>query len=224
MSPDGSYKNEINYILSNRSTAFQYCRVINNLNFNSNHRLVRAKLKLNTSKERPFKVNLTKKIPSLNVNGIKENLINFIENTKQIPIQDKYNKLQEIINERAPESALDTRNNKISWLSEETKQLLEIRSNLFSTSNKTKYVRKDIKTISKPINVNMRKERQKYRLEKLEKCIQKTGGARKSLKELSGKRDWIPNMKDRNDRSATRRCEITTIATNFFKNYTQAKP
>ncbi|XP_037871664.1 uncharacterized protein LOC119629571 [Bombyx mori] len=63
----------------------------------------------------------------------------------------------------------------------------------------------------------MRKERQKFRLEKLEKCIQKTGGVRKALKELSGKRDWIPNMKDRNDRNTTRRSEIITTATDFFK-------
>ncbi|XP_028026690.1 uncharacterized protein LOC114240372 [Bombyx mandarina] len=211
------HRPSIDYILSNRSTAFQDCRVINNLNFNSNHRPVRAKLKLNTSKKSPFKANLTNKTTSQNINGLKEKLINFIENTKDLHIQDTYNKLQEIINEKAPGKASDTRKNKISWLSDKTKQLLEDRANLFSTSNKTKDIRKKITVISKQININMRKERQKFRLEKLEKCIQKTGGVRKALKELSGKRDWIPNMKDRNDRNTTRRPEIITRATDFFK-------
>ncbi|KAI8432754.1 hypothetical protein MSG28_013713 [Choristoneura fumiferana] len=44
--PDGYHKNEIDYILTNRSHKFQDCRVINNVNFNSNHRMVRAKLQL----------------------------------------------------------------------------------------------------------------------------------------------------------------------------------
>lgn len=57
-SPDGRYKNEINYILSNRSANFNDCRVINNLNFNSNHRALRAKLELKLNKQRSFKVKL----------------------------------------------------------------------------------------------------------------------------------------------------------------------
>lgn len=67
--------------------------------------------------------------------------------------------MQEIIHEKAPQNVSDFRNNKISWLSDETKQLLEIRGKILSIFNKTKNIRKSITAISKQINVNMRKER-----------------------------------------------------------------
>ncbi|CAH2106597.1 unnamed protein product [Euphydryas editha] len=44
MSPDGRYHNEIDFIMSNQPRSFQNVDVINNQNFNTNHRMVRATL------------------------------------------------------------------------------------------------------------------------------------------------------------------------------------
>lgn len=44
MSPDGRYHNEIDFIMSNQPRSFQNVDVRNNLNFNTNHRIVRATL------------------------------------------------------------------------------------------------------------------------------------------------------------------------------------
>lgn len=59
ISPDGQFKNEIDYVLTNRPNLFDNCGTIANLNFNSNHRMLRACL--NTSYYasklgRPFKI------------------------------------------------------------------------------------------------------------------------------------------------------------------------
>ncbi|GBP53690.1 hypothetical protein EVAR_39844_1 [Eumeta japonica] len=42
---------------------------------------------------------------------------------------------------------------------------------------------------SEEMKQRMRKDRQRYRLEMLEKCIKKTSGARKAIKLLTEKRD-----------------------------------
>ncbi|CAF4752869.1 unnamed protein product [Pieris macdunnoughi] len=44
ISPNGRYKNEIDYIMSNKVKVFKDLSVLNNFNFNSDHRMVRAKL------------------------------------------------------------------------------------------------------------------------------------------------------------------------------------
>lgn len=45
-SPDGKYKNEIDYIMCNHPRLFTNTSVITKLNFNTNHRMIRASLKL----------------------------------------------------------------------------------------------------------------------------------------------------------------------------------
>lgn len=215
VSPDGKYKNEIDYILSNRITYFNDCRVINNLNFNSNHRALRAKLELKSSKRRPFKARPKNKDMLLGTK-LKENLKDFIENTKELNTQVKYNKLLESLT--ATTETPGVRDKRLTWLSEKTRNLLEERAKLISQSNKTKNIRRSITQISKEINLSIRKDREKHRLERLENCIQKTGGAKKALKQLTEKRDWIPKMKSKSGKYLTQRPDINTLATNFFKN------
>lgn len=55
ISPDGSVKNEIDFILSNAENQFSDVTVINKLNFNTNHRMVRTNLKTSPSKKKSKK-------------------------------------------------------------------------------------------------------------------------------------------------------------------------
>ena len=50
MSPDGKSRNEIDYIISNHPKLFTDTSVISKLNFNTDHRMVRASLKVTPSK------------------------------------------------------------------------------------------------------------------------------------------------------------------------------
>nr|XP_034832243.1 uncharacterized protein LOC117989050 [Maniola hyperantus] len=218
VSPDGSYKNEIDYVLSNRSTAFKDCRVINNLNFNSNHRALRAKLVQDTYKHRPFKVKTKNKHTLLDTKELKDKAENFIGITKKLSTQDKYNKLLELLNTKTNKKTSVDGKKSLPWVSDKTRNLLEDRTKLISTPNKTKYIRRLITETSKLINISIRKDREEYRLEKLEECIQKTGGAKKAVKQLIEKRDWIPKMQATSGKNVTRRPDINALATNFFKN------
>ncbi|XP_069360854.1 craniofacial development protein 2-like [Maniola hyperantus] len=151
VSPDGSYKNEIDYVLSNRSTAFKDCRVINNLNFNSNHRALRAKLVQDTYKHRPFKVKTKNKHTLLDTKELKDKAENFIGITKKLSTQDKYNKLLELLNTKTNKKTSVDGKKSLPWVSDKTRNLLEDRTKLISTPNKTKYIRRLITETSKLI-------------------------------------------------------------------------
>ncbi|XP_041973390.1 craniofacial development protein 2-like [Aricia agestis] len=45
LSPDGKYKNEIDFVITNKPKFFNDTHIIKNLNFNTNHRMVRCRLK-----------------------------------------------------------------------------------------------------------------------------------------------------------------------------------
>lgn len=223
-SPDGRIKNEIDYILSSRSNIFQDCRVLNKLNFNSNHRMIRAKIKDPDSKKtRPFKIKSTSPMAKMNAENLQEELRNFKINAEHLNLQDKYNTLQQILTRRSATNKKTKKEQFKEWLSESTKRLIEDRGKLIGIPNKTKAIRQNIAQVSKEIKQNMRTDRSSYRIEIIEKCIQKTGGIKKATKELNYKKVWIPKMKNTKGESKTKRPEILTMATNFFKDLYSSK-
>ncbi|GBP38449.1 Craniofacial development protein 2 [Eumeta japonica] len=50
ISPDGNTRNEIDYIITNKARSFKDTNIIQNLNFNTNHRMVRSCLNENVTK------------------------------------------------------------------------------------------------------------------------------------------------------------------------------
>ncbi|CAF4921283.1 unnamed protein product [Pieris macdunnoughi] len=62
ISPDGRHKNEIDYIGTNNRKPFQNVSVLNQLNFNTNHRLVRATIKCIEPKKSRNKYNTKTKL------------------------------------------------------------------------------------------------------------------------------------------------------------------
>lgn len=128
MSPDGCYRNEIDYFRTNKGYKFFDCRVINHINFNSNHRMVRAKLQLKISKgNRPFKAKHLSKVGLEPPGKLKENLDTFIENTITLNTQQKYNKFEELISKKNVNKTKNERNN-LQWLRDETKELPKSRA------------------------------------------------------------------------------------------------
>lgn len=217
ISPDGLHKNEIDYILTTKPKMFHDCRVINNLNFNTNHRMVRAKLHFTTSKkDRPFILKPTTTLIE-NSQNLKENLENFTRLTGHLDTQNKYEKFEELLHTKESRKP-KIKYNSAKWLTRETKELLKIRTELISLPGKTKQDRQNISKISNKIKVNMRKDRQRHRLALLENCIERTGGTKKVKKQLLEKIDWIPNISDKTGKCKTSRPEIISIATSFFRD------
>lgn len=213
ISPGGHIKNEIDYILTNRNRLFEDCRVIQNMNFNSNHRMVRANLNTNhIKKHRKFKIHPKRIHEVINTKESKTQLHDFLKTTEGDDIQTKYNKLSDILNK--PTAKTKTKANNVT---SNAKELLEKRAELLRIKDKTKNVRTEISRISKEIKEQMRKDRQAHRLKTFESHITKTGGTKKAIRELSQFKEWIPMLVSKPGRHHTRRPDILNTATEFYR-------
>ncbi|CAG4937562.1 unnamed protein product [Colias eurytheme] len=221
MSPNGLYKNEIDFIMSNNSKIIKDVSIIHNLNFNSDHKMVRATLTGTPIKnKRRFcthnsRIFCTGNITQL-INNLQE-LTNKDINRCQ-PIQEQYEKL---INILKTETKKINVNNKRA-ISDETKQLLEERRQLLQKKENKNY-RHKISELSKKINQNIKKDRRTKRNITLKNYIEKTGGVRKAIKELNYKKHWMLKTKTTKDSYTNKRIEILEEATNYYRNLYQSK-
>ncbi|CAK1585938.1 unnamed protein product [Parnassius mnemosyne] len=185
ISPDGSYKNEIDYIITNYPRAFTDTTVISNLNFNTNHRMVRCSL-------RKFQTKISR-------NHIKNNMIKlpsqpclmkcnpFKETNEHITSDEIETTLKYDILENELQSLYISKNNAHKpnkyQLSEHTLQLIGERKELIAIQAKKENI-KLVADLSKRIRESIRKDRKVKRLKTFEHYIQKKGGVKKALKEL----------------------------------------
>lgn len=216
-SPDGVYKNEIDYILTNKSNLFEDCRNVKHINFNTNHRMIRAKLTVKEfNKRRPFKLHTYTKQVDIDINELKSQLLNFPETVESLNLQTKYNKLSEILSTAANRKTREGQDK--NRKSDIVTKLLGKRLHLISTKVKTKEIRKQISNLSKQIKETIRKDCQAHRLETLEKYIAKTGGVKKALKILTDKKEWIPKIQNKTGYCTTSRPGILDTATEFYRD------
>lgn len=128
LSPDGSYKNEIDYIATNKKMFFHDINILNQFNFSTNHRIVRAE------------INITEPKKSRNKYNAKANFINtqqqcFI-NTPKNEIEYKYNnEIKEIYGPLFNKSA----KSKTTYTENDTKTLIEERKKILNLE-KTKKI------------------------------------------------------------------------------------
>ncbi|XP_045484950.1 uncharacterized protein LOC110996663 [Pieris rapae] len=214
ISPNGLYKNEIDFILTNRANMFSDCTILKNLNFNTNHRMVRANLKIKLDKTRPFKARTSESKHLIgNISEIKEHLIQL--NLEELSVQEKYNNVLEAITYSS--NRVPPNRNKWHSVSDETSLLLKQRQELIKLENKTKSIRVEITKLSKQIKLSLRQDIQKLRLDTLERYINKTGGIKKAVKELKTNINWIPNINNKRGYKITKRPDIVSTATDFYK-------
>ena len=224
ISPNGRYKNEIDYVMSNNVKCFEDLSILSYFNFNTDHRMVRAKLSGTRAKRaRQFHNNMKAIKCTGNINILLNNLetsLQVVEIDKEsISTQDKYTRL---IKQLQLETKKVNMTSKIAT-SSVSKQLLQERKELLQQGkNNNDDNRHKIAELSKKINAQLRKERKTKRLATLRKHIEKTGGIKKALKEMNYKKEWIPHMGNKNSEKTNRRPEILQIATEYYQNLYQS--
>ncbi|CAB3252101.1 unnamed protein product [Arctia plantaginis] len=215
ISPDGKTRNEIDYIITNKVRCFSDTGIVQNLNFNTNHRMVRSCLNENaTKKPRPkaIQMNFLQAIrEKSNPNDTTEDLMEVV--TSDMDLNKKYKIIENKLREQA---RIQINKSLKSHHSEKTLKLIEDRRNLKMEKDK-KENQKEINNLSKQIRKSMRKDRKYRRIQTLENHIGRTGGTRKALKELREQgKEWIPKLTDKNMSSTSRR-KIQNIATNYYR-------
>ncbi|CAH2104883.1 unnamed protein product [Euphydryas editha] len=209
ISPNGLYKNEIDFVMSNNIKVFKNISIIQNLNFNSDHRMVCATLTCdNIKRNRRWQNNSSALMCTGNSDTLINNLTSLVERFegKTIPIKEKYKKTANILKTEIRKINKRVTSTETQQLLEERKKLLEIRENSQERRNK-------IIEVSKKINESIRKDRKIKRQKTLEKHIERTGGIKKAMKELNDKNEWMLKVKTKNRNHTSKRPEILKIAT-----------
>lgn len=117
VSPDGKVKNEIDYIMTNKPRLFSDTGVIQNLNFNSNHRMVRSCLNTRgPKKSRPKAIQMLK----TGYTDIEEDQMDVVIsdsmdlNQKYKRVENKLKELRRVQPNKRKESYLSRKNKKIN--------------------------------------------------------------------------------------------------------------
>lgn len=222
ISPNGRYKNEIDYIMSNNVKVFKDLSVLNNFNFNTDHKMVRAKLSGTRAKRaRQFHNNLK----AIECTGNTDLLLNNLKTSLQrkenenISTQEKYTRLLKQLKSETKKVNVASK----TAISSISKQLLQERKELIQQGKNNNNNAPKIAELSKKISEQLRKERKAKRLATLRKYIEKTGGIKKAIKEMNDKKDWILNMRNRNRGKTSKRPEILQIATEYYQNLYQSR-
>jgi hypothetical protein len=223
-SPDGTTKNEIDFILTNFPRQFTDVHVLNKVAFPSDHRLVRAEIHIKKSnKSRKtysrhstccFKsendISSYKKILETNKDDL---LLN-----NETSVQIFYDNLEQYI-KNCLKSCNSHENGKHekSILSENTKDLIKKRQELQNFKPKSSEIKRELSRLYKDTSKSIRSDYQRHRNTTIEKHIKCRGSLKRAYKELSTYKAWIPSLKSGSE-SNTTRTDIINIATGFYKN------
>lgn len=214
ISPCGKYRNEIDYILTNKPKFFTNTEILS-VNYNTNHRMVRATLYSKKPKQGRKHIKQPMQIINLPIpDNILENLKTALADVhKQKSVQDKYDKL--VYELQHINSELSTFSKVKDKLGTKAVTLIKERRNmLLDRKNKEK----EIVEISKKIRQEIRAHKNKSMTETFMYHIQRTGGVKKGLKELREKTTWIPNISDKNLKITAERPKIMNVATEFYRH------
>ncbi|CAH2230671.1 jg4223 [Pararge aegeria aegeria] len=212
-SPGDKYFNEIDYIITNKSYYIISLDIIQNLNFNTDHRMIRCKLNLDCKIKKVRKRlmastnrNLKNVLTVTNDNGknLEETFLSAV--TEMSDVQTQYNKLVKQIQNAAkvtgnmkPEKPLQT--------SKHTYQLLTKRKAMYKLK-RTRKIKEEITRISKEINKSIYADKKLHRKKIYEQFIEKSGAIRKANKVLRTKTVWATNINNRKGKPLIKRPDM----------------
>lgn len=224
-SPSGLYYTEIDYILTRSTVEVHNFDIIQNLNFNTDHRMIRCKIHIDTKKKRKYikpNQNHTRNLPILtqeNGKQLEEKFRAAIEQTDDIQIQyDNFEK--EMIS--LISQIFKTQKTRKEEMRTQIQELLEKRKQLYKKT-RTKEVKNRITQISKEINRTITENTKARRKATFEKYIKKTGAVKKAYKDLQASSKWTINILDKTRKTISKRSDIVKEATAFYRElyYTQ---
>ena len=218
--PNGTTKNEIDFILTDKPKIVKDVSVLNKVNTGSDHRMVRCKVTLDLKQER-----------NKLVRSVKPNLCKLKERTEEfsLAIQNRYSQLEEsdesieemndnftkIVIEESLRVAGKFGKNTRSKLSEETKDLLKKRRNMVVRTDRDKI---EAAELSKTINKKKNQDIRNFNMSKIEETLRNGGSMKNTKRRLDIGRSQMVSLRNANGEVINNRDEIIKIAEEFYKN------
>lgn len=198
-SPDNKTRNEIDFILSNKKTICRDVSVLNRFNTGSDHRLVRAKIKINTAIERK-KLLKNHRYPTSDVLQLKEAEYQNDLNQKltkvkleQLEIDELANKITSSVKTSVKKICAGTKNHKDTKLSQDTLKLLEKRRNAEDRTTQ------EYMDLNKQVKKGIRRDKRMYNAKLIEETIKDNCKMKVLSKKLSMGKAKITKMRNENN-------------------------
>lgn len=220
-SPDGVTKNQIDLIISNMKNIVQDVTVLNKFSVGSDHRAVRAKIVINTRKERSKLVRitasrkpLTTQIADQYEQRLNSRLSPMLTNEEDIDIEESNKQIITAMKEAENECKQPLGVRKEEKLSDSTKKLMEKRRNLIDKhqNNATQ-----LREINKEISKAIRRDVRLHKTEEVTRVIEENRGMKVLRKKMSeGKKQFSKIIDNKNGQTTTNKRDILQIVRNFY--------
>lgn len=227
LSPDGQYKNEIDYILTDDLESVINLKVEKQLKFESDHRLIKCDIRIRKDRT---KYHHPRKLPIQDFNKImyqkalRVEIETRIKMDQEVPTQaqkstqEKYNNLEQCILSAGKNAAIDkSRPNEKCRLSEDTLQLINQRE-LLRSSRQTPEHANEYKELNKKVKRSIRRDRRNHLTHLTHKIMENS----KSLKLLKEKtsigKHWMLSLKNTDDKKISSRKNINKTATQYYRS------
>lgn len=200
VAPNEVYKNEIDFAQTNDIKIVTDFQVLNNLNFYTNHRLIRTTIKIKAIKK---KRNIKEKI--IDYDLAEDEISNYktmLQQDLQIchgeNIQSNYNNIEGAIKKAELSLTAKTKSKKRSKLSNETKTIIKHREHLRKIKHKTIKQKIELAELRKLSKRKIRQDLQKFENDIIEEILDQCGSTKRIDKELtSGKKVASPTKKEK---------------------------
>lgn len=215
-------KNEIDFILTNDRKIVQDVDVLNQFEFASDHRPVRAKILLNhTTKRHPKK----KLVLNTNISNNQLNLYKSKLTEMQLPVNDDglyevqpcFDKLTCYVKSTAEETIYKEKP-KTSKISEATRSLIEhrkeVKNRLIAPISQQE--KEQIKALNLEISTKIKEDINIFNHNLIKSTLETTKSIKKARNSLNTDKEWITKTK-RNNKNVTNRIDINDLATSFYK-------
>ena len=221
-SPDGSTKNEIDFIMVNQESTIENLTVLNRVNVGSDHRLVRARFNFNTNIDRAKLVK--SKTPKIDYIALKARQELF-----QIELRNKFHELQvveddvedynnnliAIINEAAKSIAGSRKPVKIDKISDSTKDMLRRRREM--KQNGTKYGKIEYIELCKTVRKKMREEIRSYNVQIVQKALTENRGLKAATLKTKQGKSLMVAVRNKDGSITSDREKIVERCAEFYK-------
>lgn len=224
-SPAG-YKNEIDFILTQDMESISNIEVLNNFEFVSDHRIVRATLKLkkeNTRRKYWDKIPDGESIKSHEISFKTKLLNNTSTLTQTGNPQELYNNLENAII-KAAKGIPAVKEDKTKKFRDDTLKLIRRRTSLERINNKNAETKIELAETRKLVRKCIRRDTKEQEELLVHEIMESSRSTRRLKREMSTGRQWIPKI-HQNAHMEYERNKILKTATEFYRNlYSNTDP
>lgn len=225
--PNGTTKNELDYILTDSLAGARDIQVVPNLKFSTDHRMVRATVNIKRNR-RHFGNTIASTIDSLDRHtfglALQERLQEMDLSSQRDP-QDLYNSIEEALTQASitARRTNGTRENS-SKLSPLTIALIEQRKRLYPSRDENEDNKNQYAEIDKQTKRAIRRDVREHNTEAVRTILESSKSTRQARKQRGSGKQWLLGARGPRGNRLTEREDIVTAATNYYRSlYTSSK-